>query len=474
LADGVEAVRMAVSQTAIYHRLATSSTIGKTLSAFAILILVGTVGLHLGFSRVEGHTVSWIDSLFLSTSSVCVTGLSPVNVGETYTRVGQTMILGLIQTGGLGMMLAGTLFLVVRGRGTSARTEDFIGANVGRLREARPMDVLVYAVLVVVVVELMGTVALTHLLLRQRPDLPFDEAVWQAAFHAVSAFCNAGISNYPKGLEEWAHEPANLLVMCALVVAGGIGFLTLVNFRYYYFWRSDRRKRGNLTLQTQICLWTSMVLVVWGTLFTWVSEWENTLQTVPWWKGLLWSLVHSVMTRTAGFSVVDLGKMEPVTLLGSLPLMFIGGSPGSMAGGVKVTTVILLVVAARAALRRRMELTLGRRTIPHRQADAAVMILILSGFLLILAFGLLMQTELGHLAAQNRHGWLAVVFEAVSAFGTVGLSTGITGDLTTGGKLIIIALMFLGRLGPLCLAMHLMQPATPGRVAFPEEEVAVG
>lgn len=465
---------MPVSQTAIYRRLATASSIGKTTAAFGVLIALGTLLLLLPAARQPGHDVSWIDSLFLATSAACVTGLSTVNVGETYTFFGQAVILGLIQTGGLGIMVAGSLFLVMRSGGASIRSEDFIGANVGRLRGARPIDVLVYAVFLVIAVELIGTVSLTYLLLGQHEELTFGEALWGAAFHSVSAFCNAGLSTYPKGLEEWAHEPANLLVICGLVIAGGVGFLTLVNFRYYYFWRSDRRMRGTLTLQTKICLWTSFILLAWGTLFTWLSEWENTLRDAPWAKGFLWSFVHSVMTRTAGYSVLDLSKAEPVTLLGSLPLMFIGGAPGSMAGGVKITTLLLLVVAARAALRRRVELTCGRRSLPHGQADAAVMITFLSGALLMLGSGMLMQTELGHPAAQGSHGWLAVVFEAVSAFGTVGLSAGITADLTNAGKGIIIALMFLGRLGPLCLAMHLMQPAVPGRVSYPEEDVTVG
>ncbi len=461
-------------QTAFYRRLATASSIGKTLAAFGALILVGTALLHLPAARHPDHPVSWVDSLFLATSAVCVTGLTTVNVGETYTAFGQWVILGLIQTGGLGMMMAGTLFLVMRGGGASVRSEEFIGANVGRLRGARPIDVLVYAVILVVLVEMVGTVALTYLLLYQRDDITFDAAVWEAAFHAISAFCNAGISIYPKGMQEWSNQPLNLLVVCGMVIAGGIGFLTLVNFRYFYFWRSDRRMRGNLTLQTKICLWASVFLLVWGTLFTWLSEWEGTLKDASWSQGLLWSFVHSVMTRTAGFNVVDLANMEPVTLLGSMPMMFIGGAPGSMAGGVKVTTLLLLFAATSAALRRRVELTVGHRSLPHRQADAAVMIMILSGALVIVGCGMLMQTELGHLSAQGKHGWLAIVFEAVSAFGTVGLSVGITGDLTTAGKGIIIALMFLGRLGPLCLAMHLMQPAAPGRVSYPEEDVAVG
>jgi trk system potassium uptake protein TrkH len=180
------------------------------------------------------------------------------------------------------------------------------------------------------------------------------------------------------------------------------------------------------------------------------------------------------MTRTAGFNVVHVGEMAPSTLLGSMVLMFIGGAPGSMAGGIKVTSMVLLGVVAWSALKRRSDLVLGRHTVPAEQAANAVMVVLFSAAALVLAVGMLMNTEGHHLSVETPHHWLALVFEAVSAFCTVGLSTGITELLTPWGKLILVVVMFVGRLGPLCLAIHLSRPAQPARITYPREEISVG
>lgn len=227
-------------------------------------------------------------------------------------------------------------------------------------------------------------------------------------------------------------------------------------------------------MQTRLCLGVSAGLLVFGTVMVWTNEGDHTLREQSWSKGLLWSFVHSTMTRTAGFNVVDNGQMAPETLLGTMALMFVGGAPGSMAGGVKVTTLVLLGAAAWSALRRRSDLSVGRQTLPPEQANNAVMIWILSTVTLSVAIGFLMNWEARHASTDTELRWLALVFEAVSAFATVGLSTGITPLLTATGKGIIILLMFVGRLGPLCLAMHLARPVQPARVTFPRANLSVG
>lgn len=461
-------------QTAIYRKLATASTIGKMVGLYALLIVLGALALWLPWSQVPGRPVRLLDALFVATSAACVTGLSTVNIGECFSTGGQAVLLGLIQLGGLGIMTAGTLFLLYRGRGLSSRGADFISANVGKLRSARPLDIFIYALVLVLAWEALGTVALTYLIVTRSESATFGSALWEAAFHSVSAFCNAGISTYPAGLARWHDDPLILGVIVLLVVAGGIGLMTLVNFRYYYWWRRDRLKRGQLTLQTRICLITSAALLLWGTLFTFAGELDHSLKNQPLGTALNQALFHSAMTRTAGFNVVNLADMSAPTLFGSLPLMLIGGSPGSMAGGIKVTTFVLLALSAWTALRRRSQMVLNRVTLPAGQAHTATMLLLFATLTLFGVLALLLHTEAGHPASQSAHGWLAVVFEAVSAFATVGLSTGITGDLTPAGKGLIMLLMFVGRLGPLCLAMHLAQPLLDPRVQFPEEEVAVG
>ncbi len=446
------------------------------MAVFASLIAVGTGLLLLPSAQAPGARVGVLDCLFVATSAVCVTGLSPITLSESFTPLGQAIVLGLVQTGGLGITVAGTLFLLVRRGAGAAASEDFIAANVGRLRQARPVDVFLYACFVVAGVELLGFVALTYLILGMNPGVEpeLGRVLWEAAFHSVSAFCNAGFSLYPEGVVRWQDEPLALLVLAVLTILGGVGLLTLVNFRYYYPWRRNRLLRGALTLQSRVCLVASVILLVVGTLVFWMNEREHTLEHRPWQDGLLWSFFHSAMTRTAGFNVVDTGDMGPATLLGSMILMFIGGSPGSMAGGIKVTTVILLAVAARAALQRRSDLTLGGRSIPPEAANNAVMVTLLSAFVLVLAVGALLNVELDQRSAGVEHQWMALMFEAVSAFCTVGLSTGVTPLLTPAGKAVIILLMFVGRLGPLCLSIHLMRPAQASRVLYPREDITVG
>ena len=441
---------------------------------FGALIAVGTFLLVLPWAHNPGQHVSWLDALFLSTSATCVTGLSPVNVADTFNAFGQGVLLLLIQFGGLGIFTASILLVLVAGNRLSLTEEQTIKATVGRLREARPLDVFVYACLFVFVVELAGAVALFPLMNQASDTGEVGPTLWQAAFHAVSAFCNAGLSIVPEGLARWREQPGILAVIDLLVIAGGIGLLTLINLRFYPFWRRDPRRRGRLTLQTRLCLYSSALLIVVGAVATFTFELDETLKDAHGWDLVSWPLFHSVMSRTAGFSVVDVGRMNPPTLLVTMVLMFIGGCPGSMAGGIKTVTAVVLVLTAISALRRRDEIQFWGRRLPAKVSYTAVMLFLLALAFLSTAVGLLMLAEEGRPAAMTSSQWLGIVFEAVSAFGTVGLSTGVTPLLTPAGKLIIVALMFAGRVGPLVLSVYLARPANPLPVKYPHEELSLG
>jgi trk system potassium uptake protein TrkH len=442
---------------------------------FAALILVGTVLLALPFSHNAGESVSVLDAFFLSTSATCVTGLTTVNVAEEFNRFGQIVVLVLIQFGGLGIMTAGTFFLLLTGNRLSLAQEKSIIGTFGQLRSARPLDVFIYACVFVLVAEFAGFVAMFSVLTQHGPEQAIGDSAWQAAFHSVSAFCNAGISIFPEGLVHWRNQPWLLGIVDLLVIAGGIGLLTLVNLRYFYWWRRDTRRRGQLSLQTKISVLLTVLLLAAGTVLTLVLEWNRTLDGAETWsERVSWAFFHSTMTRTAGFNVVDTGQMQPATLLTSMALMFIGGAPGSMAGGIKTMTAAVLFMAAWAALRRRQEVNLFKRRVPRDQTGAAVMIVLLAALCLFVALMLLLMTEGGRPSAQTDHQQLALAFEAVSAFGTVGLSAGVTPLLTWAGKVIIIALMFIGRVGPLMLAIHLCRPASPWHLRHPEESVSLG
>ena len=442
--------------------------------AFLALIIVGTALLMLPWTHRSGHSLRWLDAFFLSTSATCVTGLATVNVAETFNGFGQAVLLALIQLGGLGIFTASISIVLLSGQRLSLSDEHTIRATVGRLRQVRPFDVFIYACLFVLVFELAGTVALFAQMAERGKGESAWQTLWEAAFHSVSAFCNAGISIYPEGLVRWRQHPGLLAVIEILVIAGGIGLMTLINLRYFYFWRRDPRRRGYLTLQTKLSLFMAALLLVLGTLMTLAFEHDHTLASASAGDRLSWSFFHSTVSRTAGFNVVDLGEMNPPTLLGTALLMFIGGSTGSMAGGIKTITLAVLVLTAWSALRRKENIQVFGRRISPALSNMAVMLVLLASAVLMLGIGLLMFTEHHGPALQTSQNWLGLIFEAVSAFGTVGVSTGVTPLLTELGKLIIIALMFTGRVAPLVLAIYLARPSYPWHVRWPREEVGLG
>lgn len=441
---------------------------------FLVLIVVGAALLMLPWAHRPGQSIGWLDSLFLSTSATCVTGLTTVNVAETFNGFGQAVLLCLIQLGGLGIFTASILLALLSGQRLSLADELTIHATVGRLRRVRPFDVFIYGCLFVFLFELAGAVALFVQMNHDAPDVSVWEHLWAAVFHSVSAFCNAGISIYPNNMEHWRDYPGILAVVDILVIAGGIGLMTLINLRYYYFWRRDPRRRGYLTLQTKLSLFMAALLLVVGTIITLIFEKNHTLVGATLGERLSWAFFHSTMSRTAGFNTVDIGHMNPPTLLFTLLLMFIGGAPGSMAGGIKTITFAVLVMTAWSALRRHENIQAFGRRISPQVAGRAVMITLIAAAVLMLGTGLLMFTEQQHPAAETSGHWLAVIFEAVSAFGTVGLSAGVTPLLTAAGKFIIMLLMFTGRVLPLILSIYLARPTYPWHIRTPSEEVGLG
>ncbi len=443
-------------------------------TGFAALILVGAFLLLLPWAHRPGRSIGGLDALFLSTSATCVTGLSTVNVAETFNGFGQAVLLVLIQAGGLGILTGSILLVLASGNRLSLADEQTIRATVGRLRQARPLDVFIYSCVFVGLLELTGMVALFTLMSPAQPETNRWQTLWEATFHSISAFCNAGISIYPDGMARWRAFPGVLAVIAALVIAGGIGLMTLINLRYYYFWRRDPRRRGRLSMQTRLSIVSAVFLLLLGMITTWVFETKHTLAGATLDEQLSWSFFHSAMARTAGYNVVDIGRMNPPTLLATVGLMFIGGAPGSMAGGIKTVTAVVLLLTAWSALRRREEVQFWNRRLSPKISFVATMVALLGVVCVVAGVALLMMFEEGHPASQTPQQWLALIFEAVSAFGTVGLSLGVTPLLTAAGKTVIIALMFVGRIAPLMLGVYLARPASPLLVRQPREELSLG
>ncbi len=441
---------------------------------FLGLILLGMLMLKLPWAHREGQGLGWLDSLFLSTSSVCVTGLSTVNVAETFSGLGQVILLFLIQAGGLGIFTASLLLVLVSGKRLSLADEQTIHTTMGRLREARPLDVFIYGCVFVGVLELAGTVAMFPLIAEAWPDQEVGESLWQAVFHSVSGFCNAGISIFPDGLVHWREHPGLLSVVEVMAVLGGIGLMTLINLRFWAPWRRDRLRRGRLTLQTRMALTGTVFLLVGGAVATWAFEQTHTLEGGRWWESVSWAIFHSVSTRTVGFNVVEVGEMNGPTILVTMVMMFIGGSPGSMAGGIKTVTLVVLVMTAWAALRRREEIQCFGRRVDRKLSGVAMMVTMLGAGGGVWGVGLLMVVEDGQPSTETAHPWIGLIFEAVSAFGTVGLSMGVTPLLSGWGKLVIMVLMFVGRVGPLLMSVYLSRAPRTQHVLYPTEEVAIG
>jgi trk system potassium uptake protein TrkH len=432
---------------------------------------VGTLLLSLPLAQA-GEPLSLLDALFTATSAVCVTGLTVADTGTRFSPFGQAVILALVQVGGLGIMTFAVFVGVVLGRKVAFTDRMVIQDSMHHTPKAGVRRLVRYVLTFTLAVEGAGTLLLW---LHFRSGHPAGEAVWQSVFHSVSAFCNAGFGLFADSLVRYRGDPLVNLVITALVVVGGFGFL--VNME---LWDGVRaRLRGGraplLTLHTRLVLVVTAALLAIGTIAFLLLEWDNALRGMPPGERLLAAWFQSVTPRTAGFNTVDYGRLSSDTLLFTIFLMFVGASPGSTGGGIKTTTLGLLFALVVARWRGRGRAAVFHRTIPHAVMDRALLITLLAGALVFLAIGLLVATEThGTPFAAADHRFMALMFEAVSAFGTVGLSTGITASLSPTGKLVLVALMFAGRVGPLTLVLAVGPRQERGRFRYAEENVMVG
>ncbi|WP_327165485.1 TrkH family potassium uptake protein [Streptomyces zaomyceticus] len=434
--------------------------------AFGAVILLGAFLLMLPVSSEEGGATGFVTALFTSTSAVCVTGLVVVDTGTYWSGFGEGVILALIQVGGFGIMtMASLLALLVSGKlrlrmqlTAAAETKSF---GIGDVRR-----VLLGVAGTTLAVELAvgGWLALRF---RFGYDQPIAESAYSGLFHAVSAFNNAGFGLHIDSLTPYAQDPWVTLPIALAVILGGLGFPVLLELLRH---RTRRRLTGRRTwsLHTRMTLVTTLVLLMTGTVLTCLLEWTNpgTLGRFDWDEKLLNGFFHSAMSRTAGFNAIDIGAMEASTLLMTCTLMFIGGGSAGTAGGIKVTTFAVLAAAIWAEVQGEPNSTvMGRRLAPHVLRQALTVAL--------LAVGLVIGATLALLTVSSAP-MEAVLFEAVSAFGTVGLSTGITADFPDSGQLVLILLMFVGRLGPVTLVSALALRERTRRYQLPEERPVIG
>ena len=438
--------------------------------SFGVAILTGALLLMTPWAST-GTPLGFVDALFTATSATCVTGLIVVDTGADLTRFGQGVVLTLIQLGGLGIMTYSSVFLLVVGRGLSFRGEALLEETLGRKRRTTPQRLVRDVFRFTLAIEAAGAAVLTLVFSRA---MPLSEAVWAGVFHSISAFCNAGFSLFTTSFTAYRGDWVLNLTVMILIVTGGLGFMVLEDLADG--WRDYRRARKvRLQLHTKVVLTTTGVLIAAGAVGIWLFEFPNALDGLPWDEQILASLFQSVTARTAGFNTLDYAGLTNTTLFLSVLLMFIGASPGSCGGGIKTSTFAVVLGLFHNRLRARERVSVFRRTVPEETVARAVAILMASfAFVTVMTFALLV-TELGPVPHRAGGGtFLEIFFEAVSAFGTVGLSTGITPGLSPAGRVLIILVMFVGRVGPLTLAMAVGRKREVGRFQYAEENLMVG
>jgi len=452
----------------LFSRLILHSPARISIVAFGLLMLAGTVLLMLPVSST-GVSIGFTDALFTSTSAGCVTGLAVFDIGSGLTLFGQAALLLVVQLGGLGIMTLSTLFILVAGRRLSLTGRIVVQDTFTHSNDQSPSSIIYDVFLFALLIEGLGALILFF---RFAPQFGAAKALHLSIFHSVSAFCNAGFSLFPDNFISYQEDWVVNLTLSFLIISGGIGFLVLSELKHCFLFK--RRRWSRLSLHSKLVLSSTAILLTLGTVVILLTEWQNTLVPLSFSGRVLAAFFQSVTTRTAGFNTLPIGEMTDESLFFIIILMFIGASPGSCGGGVKTTTASSLVLLGISRILGHEHPRIFHRSIPEASVWKAVSLVMMSMFLVSGGTMFLLISEVGNISHLHTHGkFLELLFEVVSAFGTVGLSTGVTPGLSVAGKLIITLIMFVGRLGPMVIAIAISSQKT-SRYYYAEENIMVG
>lgn len=428
---------------------------------FLAFTFVGAFLLWLPISHEVGQRVTFLDALFTATSAFSVTGLVVVDTATTYNLFGELIILGLIQVGGVGFVTSATFFFILLGKRIGIKERLMIGEQLNQSSLQGLVRLLMLVVFTTLTIEGIGFLLLTICLI---PDWGWAKGLYYAFFHSVSAFNGAGFDLFGvlepfRSLAPYRSDVLFNLTVILLMILGALGFIVILELFNY-------PKSKKLSLHTKLVLTMTSVLLLLGTFVILLLEWNNpeTIQQLTVLETGIVSFFHS-SARTGGFSTIDIAEMNPATLFFIIVLMFIGASPGSTGGGIKVTTALIILLSVWTMIRGRTNVVAFRRTIPHETVYKALTVTVLSVLFVIMNVILLLITE--------KSDMLTVMFEVVSAFGTVGSSMGLTPELTSYGKIFIIVCMFVGRLGPLTLGFAIVQKMSRESIKYPEEKLMI-
>ena len=434
--------------------------------SFAGVILAGGILLWFPFSATKDH-LRFVDALFTSTSAVCVTGLVVIDVGKDLTTLGQVITIFLFQIGGLGIITFSTVFFVLMGRGLSFKGREIVQST---FLHTPQRDFIVIAKMVLWFTFIIESIGTLFLFIRFSMDFPPGTALYHAVYNAISAFNNCGYSLFSDNLMGYQGDLIVNITIMGLLIIGGIGFV--VQYEVFSKWKGIQKK---LSVHTRIVLITTTILIFSGTFLFYLFERNHIIKDVPLQNKILASFFQSVTPRTAGFNTVDIGLLTNATLLLIIVLMFIGASPGSTGGGVKTTSAALLVMLMWNRLKGNLDLNIFNRTIPREIVSRSISIIFASAFSIAIITSVLLIAGGGKLPPlESRHFFVEYLFDTVSAFGTVGLSMGVTPKLNDIQKYALILMMFAGRVGPLTLAFSLSRSFGRKGLTYAEEGVMVG
>lgn len=434
--------------------------------SFGGVIFFGAALLWFPFSASKGQ-LRFIDALFTSASAVCVTGLVVIDNGKDLSTLGQVITIFLFQIGGLGIITFSTVFFVLMGRGISFKGREIVQSTFLHTRRRDFFVILKSVFFYTLIFESVGTLLL---FIRFSRDFPPGTALYQAIYHAISAFNNCGFSLFSDSLMKYQGDLLVNLTVMGLLVIGGIGFI--VQYEFFSKWKGVQKR---LSVHSRMVLITTAVLILTGAFFFYFFERNHLLKDAPLMNTILASLFQSVTPRTCGFNTVDIGLLTNATLLLLIVLMFIGASPGSTGGGIKTTSTALLLLMIWNRLRGNEEVNIYSRTIPREVVSRTLSIIFASAFSVSIITSILLVTGEGNLPPlESRQFFVEYLFETVSAFGTVGLSMGVTPKLNDIQKFAIVLMMFAGRVGPLTLAFSLSRTGGRKGLIYAEEGVMVG
>ena len=442
-------------------------------TGFAVIIFIGGLLLLLPRSIAAGANLSVVDAFFVSTSAVCVTGLSPVDISTTFTIDGQLIILALIQIGGLGVMTITSFFALFYMGNTNLYSQLAVKNMIGTDTWNSLLSTLFYILGFTFSIEMIGA-AFIWLSVHSTLEMTMQEEVYFAIFHSISAFCNAGFSTLSNNLGNPSFMGINSLyvIISVLVILGGIGFPILMNLKCALFYnvrrlfnKDYRQYLRVTTINTKIVLATTVLLVLSTVAFA-LIEWNGAFAGMTTWEKIVQSFFHASVPRTAGFNSVDMGSFSNIGILVFMILMWIGGASQSTAGGIKVNTIAVAWANFMSVIRERKSVVILKREVSQESVQRATATVFASILVILLAFIILLATEPGLTPKQ-------LLFEVVSAVGTVGSSLNATAYLTTAGKIIVSLLMFVGRVGLIVVAMSFVKKKGQERFSYPKDNVII-